>query len=503
MRIMLICIALIGCLSAFGPAHAQSRGFDSETVLRNVSRDPAGWLEQTSRQILNLAPDGRLSFDRLSEIERVETERFLREQRIQVLQFDLDGDGSIGPQEAPPDTDPRFYPPYLALMLRADEDRDGTLSTDEIQAEVERQAASRRSQNRSHQALMAYDLDGDRVVTIPELIEIVYLAEEFVRTDAANRPATEPGAEQGCFAPVAHEETQLLLVGTQQGNGLSTLFFDSPNEEVRFFDLIVESGEQQLFIVVTSMSAILVRVSGDVDRVEHMVVEGFDGRSGVIGLSEQKVTAGPAAVRCAGTSFSGNDVRRLDSERWLYRIHDRPPDRALGFSALSVLSLPSGTHTTEFEEEAWPAGLIAPSQLWEFAEDYSIRPAEGSDAEGSILIPLRSRMIEIYPLGIADFSPDAVIAGELSPRRHDVLPDAAGVIQLIQSGALEPRSGSQLVLVGRVPRLPPNVLLERFVTILLAPDTELPPHLNPYVPAEDSDGYCLTSRCPMADPDRD
>lgn len=390
------------------------------------------------------------------------------------LHKDLDGDGDITLAELKAFFQPQIRRPIkssgvsliptddqMAQMLdklvtdalKPDQNGDKLITSAELQSFAEAQARAHRGQiSRRHSAIpMDLDRDGDGTVTRHEFLEVV--TETLNETDLdgdksisseelksfgernkgigkivhANKRAKQQKAQilaqvSSCNLsdelPQPSDSAGIVLLGTTRGKALSTVSLGGDDAVVTVADVKIEPGSRPLFMIVAAREAIIWRFSGAIDRVANLVmtsknsVSGGIPRVGVVGVPANRVHFSPN--NNCWKPFSKPESRDgIWMTQLLPVLFGRGADVVVGENAVSQLSL--------------PGGLFSGAVFYKGAVNL---PTEGDSAL------LLEALLNTHPGGLVEIKPDTVVSATQA-KRYTVMPREAGLIQLLDEGALE------------------------------------------------------------------
>lgn len=468
-RVSLLALALA---AVPGAVLAQS-GRDWLSVRVAQALRPDAGFEQVWQTLLNLYrasnPDARgVSAASIEQVRQIAGAQRRAQIYGSVYAQDLDGDGRVTREELLAHFQPRARRPIrangaqleptedqvrlqldrlVAEALILDTDRDGIVSADEI-----RQEAEKRGQEAARNAgglqfvPMSLDADADGVVSRGEWEAAV--RSEFDRADqdrdgrvsadelvayqrsiaAAQQAEREAAREQvrrrqieamirTCDVEKPPAGARLVLLGGHGGRALSNVAIGGEEREVSVANVEIAAGTEPLFIVATSQNAMVWRFVGATERVAGFLAHSTTGdrdsgkpRVGVTGLPKER-------VRFTNTSrclpyFTDRDYGQgvLPIEM----LFGKRPDETVGVQGIQTMRVPDARHEAET-----PAALATVSL-----------PRDGAAA------PVWRDMERFYPAGLASIDPAAVVS-PLPVKRYEVLPQQAGLAQLVEEGALK------------------------------------------------------------------
>ncbi|MDH5555835.1 MAG: hypothetical protein OEZ03_00715 [Alphaproteobacteria bacterium] len=353
-----------------------------------------------------------------------------------VLQHDRDGDsvivfaemlaaaGNMAPPVEPPPDSSRQIPSYL------DKDGDGTVTMEEYSAVLE-------------QAIAIIDEDGDGTLSPDEKAKGNELARQFISRETGERRAEEKARRQrelerklieGCAMPEVPGDARILLLAAYEGIALSTVSIGGDDEVVQVIDVHIEEGDRPLYVVVGSHHAVVWRLSGAVGRVAVFVADSQkrtrDGRAriGVVGLPKDRVHF--TGMRdCVPRYEEGGRIKKSQREV-MERVIGRPVDDTVVHYGIGQASLPGGAIK---EKHTYPE---------------TVTPPKGTPGE-----PLWREMLHYNSGGLVRIEAESVVS-PLPVGPYEVLPQEAGLAQLLDEGALGPYGKDRSELLETIENSP-------------------------------------------------
>lgn len=411
----------------------------SDQVLRQAESGDGRLLQQLLSQAFAVSPDGVVTREALDFATARETARTVSQMAARYLAFDLDLDGTVTDGELDRLLPSLDAPARLqAEMLRqtGDRDGDGRHGYDEIVAMVQEEMRGRNDARRFQfpfaDDLLAMDLDSDGA-TAPEEIARVVAALRAAPRDPAGPVFRQAGIapDRSCAPPKPGADAEIVIVSGYGGAALSNVAVAGRDVEATAARLVIEPGERPLYLVVTAFQAMVWQIEGDVDRVERIVVQprgvATGPGAGVTGLPAEKVSFVPAGACFQPFHEAANGIKANWLKRAMAAALGRPADRVVASYTLNFTALPSGRDVT-------PPPAPRPVQ-----KDAQGRPVFTVD-----MLSPENLMRRFHPGGLSRVDPAAVVAaGPVAA--YEVLPQEAGLGQLLQEGALVPVEGG----VGR------------------------------------------------------
>ncbi|MEQ1866507.1 MAG: hypothetical protein ABL996_17865 [Micropepsaceae bacterium] len=334
--------------------------------------------------------------------------------------------------------------------LKADADRDGVITWTEMlgQAKAQEQEQQRAGANyrREMPIPMTLDENGDGTVSLAEyraLFDRVFAAVDTNhdgRLSSEERAALlgrsanlqqqeqaarqkEQEAEQAkglavrCGLPKLPASSKIVLLSAYEGQALSTVSLGGDDNEVSVVRVVVEPGREPLALVLTSYSSNIWLIDGATERVTNVVTSALIGdaqrrpRVGVVGVRRDKVTVAKSTecLRYASGDRPQPGVVAKAAEPFL----GRSPDFAFAEYSMSTVAVPSG----KLDKAAALPNTVAVR---------TTGPAA----------PVWALMMRYNPKGLVEIDPKRVVS-DVKAARYAVLPQQAGLAQLVESGAIE------------------------------------------------------------------
>jgi Ca2+-binding EF-hand superfamily protein len=425
---------------------------------------------------------------------------------MQIMAADLDGDGFVTEQELrqklqydqrrnsmrPVDTaqQDRIVDQNIRRLMEADADKDGRISMKEAmdfpksQAGYAQQMESSRAMMRQMLAL-ASDGKTSLVLTDVETTATAYfrsvdkdgngtisLDEHDAERQAVNReraeaprPVVSETLPAGCELPKASDAAKVVLLSGYETQSLSTAALGSQDDVTGVGNVVVESGTEPLYIVISSYRPTIWRFYGSLERIERVVVMGNQpmrrggGRqrnaSGVTGLSSDRVTF-PEYAGCVRYFSSAPSVDASQMGGLVKATVGKSPDTIAAKYAMIAFNVPSGKVDTIGGDRA-PGLTIVQNGLSYTLKDGTVTVVKPDQS-------LSSELDRFSPGGVVAIDAKSVVASvPVTP--YEVLPQQAGLIQLVDSGALTRNGGD--FMINRKIRMPAGLNGAHAVRFLL------------------------------------
>jgi hypothetical protein len=251
--------------------------------------------------------------------------------------------------------------------------------------------------------------------------------------DKAERHA-EQTMRADCALPKPSAAAKMLLLGTYETEALSSVALATQDMVTNTGSVVIEPGKEPLYIVLTSMQPTIWRFLGATERVERVVVTDSRIRMsktardptplvGVIGLPPARVTI-PQRTDCLPAFYQAPSTMSAKTVGAVAAATGRWPEIVAAKYRLHAFHVPSGRIDA--------------------APHRSLLTKPSSD--------LVSVLAYFYPGGVVTVEAKKVVA-RVSVEPYEVLPQEAGLTQLLESGALT-RTQSHAYTINKKIRLP-------------------------------------------------
>lgn len=385
--------------------------------------------------------------------------------------FDLNGDGRIERAEIeranahPPGPGgviherPTYVDKRAGEVMKADRNRDGAIDFEEARNQRPAQPGYG---SRGGRELLGLDPNKDGRLTARELETLARNAFDTVDIDGNG---TLSHRERRLFeeatrtAYIAHQNTANRSCGMTKpaaahrfvvvapllvGEAVSSVALAGQDQETTVAVLDIEPGAQPLHILIVSWSTRIWQFRGATSRVAHVALAA-NQPAAVAGLAQEKVTLLPTGD--CNLHVSSAPGAALNVARMLRATVGREPDVVLMEPAPGTIALPSGK-------------IVA-------RKTTPLNPANRGDAW---LMTFRG---EQRP-EVIEIDPKTIVAAD-PVERYDVLPNEAGLYQLLNEGALVYTGNRTFKIVKPIKRYPAGLGGGRAVTFVLAKGVPQPP----------------------------
>ncbi|THV25815.1 hypothetical protein [Peteryoungia ipomoeae] len=258
--------------------------------------------------------------------------------------------------------------------------------------------------------------------------------ETKVLLDARRKSAAsqmQDGTIAACNVPKAGPEEQVLVVSAYEAAALSTVTVAGQDEVTHTAELNIEAGEAPLFIAAISYQPMIWRLTGATERVSNFIAAKTDG---VVGLAKDRVTFvdGRKCLR----AWVDPDKKNNDKIDYLKRMVGSSQIGLAASYTISTVRLPSDA-SAEPDFKRLPSSTVT----------FSWGPLRSSDNTA-----IRS-LKQYHRGGVVSIDPKSVVSS--SPAQpYDVLPQEAGLAQLLEAGSLEQRPKLGYVIRSSMKRFP-------------------------------------------------
>lgn len=403
-----------------------------------------------------------------------------------VMTADLDGDGAVTEEELRirlkydsrnrPDAPRGNADARVAEVMAGDTDHDGRVTwVEEIAREKARRSPmSNGGMDGVVESLLAYTDEREGALTPADLEKIgadLFVAVDIDRNGTLSQDEVEAeqrrvaerrrsiappprSAEQraACVFPEASAPAKVLLLSAYEGDAVSTTAIGTQDAAVVTATVAVEPGPEPLYVVLASQRAMVWRFTGAVERLERVILgsQSTGGGSdpatraiplvGAAGVPAGKVTFLPR-VDCLTAFWEKPSIPAAVAAAIVREATGREPVVATRY-AVSGFSIPSASIATSGRANAPTVVIRKP------AGSLTIRGGANVVVEAGAG-DLASDVARYHPGGVTEIDPATVVASR-PPVRFEVLPGAAGLLQLVREGALEKTAGGEFLIKRKI-----------------------------------------------------
>ncbi len=390
------------------------------------------------------------------------------------MQADIDGDGRIELAEMlafarRSATAAHPLEPTVRMILSMDKDGDGKTTPEEFEAAIT-------------VIFRAIDTDGDGAVSKEELDAYRVSTGQITAAQAARaleNPTLRRQQEEqerlarerlACAMPTPSERATVVLLSAYEADSISTTTIGSQDVAVGTGTITVQGGAGPIYLVVASFRPTIWRLQGAVDRIERLVLAGNNTGPNA-GLSDQIPLVGATGIAAERVTFLGRpgcvsffteipSIKAATAAGVVRRETGREPTVIAGKYKVSGFVVPAGEVITP-REDGKTARLV-------IIKEGGVLRLQGDTGNIVVRSPsdsLASELQTFSPGGVVEVEAKQVVASKAA-EPYEVLPQQAGLIQLVQSGALT-QNGRGEFLINRKIRFPAELNGAHSVKFLL------------------------------------
>jgi Ca2+-binding EF-hand superfamily protein len=334
-------------------------------------------------------------------------------------------------------------------MMRADRNGDGRIDWKEMVAAGRLvRMPDRAGFDGIYQAVLAFDADGDGRVTMDEYIdglgkrfaeydtdsdEVISRAEfdAYWQRKAQPAPRVQEIQEDyqdkqvaACKLPRAPKSVKVVVLNAYHIQGVSSAAVGPQDEITKASRVIIEPGSEPLYIILIGWEHVIWQFEGQVDRVKRMVLASSapnrgppSAPIGETGLPNEVITfSGGPASPCGTFWYNMNSRDPKQTKQYLRALIGRDADAVIDRQDVWNLRLPSGEVSTPTDSDR-----------------ATTLPLTGPDA--AQIAKVRGKFLGYNPGGIVRIDP-ATVTSPLPVATYDLMPDQAGLVQLMLDGSL-------------------------------------------------------------------
>ncbi|MGB5560000.1 MAG: hypothetical protein WBN04_18555 [Paracoccaceae bacterium] len=197
-----------------------------------------------------------------------------------------------------------------------------------------------------------------------------------------------------------------------------------------------------------------------------------NNRIGVIGLANDKIVL-TAGQDCGAKNFreSSDPIARAVAGG-MAPLLGRVPDAVVAASRQGTVNLPSGDAELTTQGSGGVDIVIHNGQRYTLTDE-GMELVEDKPAKDDPAADARAALRRFHPGGVTDVDPADVVASGIV-ERYEVMPQEAGLLQLIEDGLLVPVGDNTYRVVSSIPRFPIGLSGAHQVRFILAEGVDMP-----------------------------
>ena len=388
----------------------------------------------------------------------------------EYLKFDLNGDHTIDRRETEifvrraqkrrnvltPEEVEFVVKQILDRVFDRDPNDDGKISLSELAAiTLERTSGDNHLETRLlvlAKGLLALDPNEDQKLEFVEAQATLQKVFTTEKTESAS--SAQEHTSPLCTVPKATSGAEVLLVGAYEGSSVPSVTVASQERETSTGTIRIEPGQSSLYLLLVSSNPMIWQFEGATERLEHVAVSGRETKlgkikAGVIGLDRSRVSF-VSATECILPFSSVGEAHELRARVSVARLVGKNTSSTHAEYNLHELSLPSGTARTA--ERKRPEGNT--TKITVRSVSASAAPFEQSKAIKNLIsqpvsIEVFSSLYHYNQGGVVSMNKEDVVS-DATAEDYDVLPQKAGLAQLVAERKLEHIGLSQYRILSEI-----------------------------------------------------
>jgi Ca2+-binding EF-hand superfamily protein len=273
----------------------------------------------------------------------------------------------------------------------------------------------------------------------------------------------------GCEMPAASEKARVVVLSSYETEALSSVTLGSQDNVVHAGRVVVEPGSEPLYVVIASYSPTIWQFSGAVERIERLVMTS-SRTSPNGGDVNQRSLVGATGIAQEKVSFLGKSncltyFHETPSSASLQTIAairigaGKPPETVAAKYSVTSFNVPSGTTESVREQRKTPMIIEKTQGTLKVIGDASNVIVRAGPSQA------KDEMYRFSPGGVVEIDPKAVV-GSVPATSYEVLPQQAGLVQLLASGTLKQNSAGEYIVREKI-RFPAGLYGAHSVTFLV------------------------------------
>lgn len=273
----------------------------------------------------------------------------------------------------------------------------------------------------------------------------------------------------GCEMPAASDKARVVLLSSYETEALSSATLASQDNVIHAGRVVVEPGDEPLYVVIASYSPTIWQFSGAVDRVERLVMTStrtgpnsgdVNQRSlvGATGIAREKVSFFSKS-NCLTYFSETPSSASLQTVAAIRKASGKAPETVAAKYSVESFKVPSGA--VESVREGKAGTLI-------------IEKTQGTlkliGSASNVFVqsgPSRAKddLYRFSPGGVIEIDPKTVVSSQPASS-YEVLPQQAGLVQLLAAGTLRQNSLGEYIVREKM-RFPAGLYGAHSVTFLI------------------------------------
>jgi Ca2+-binding EF-hand superfamily protein len=293
---------------------------------------------------------------------------------------------------------------------------------------------------------------------------------------ARKKREAEAAAQAGCDMPAASERAKVVLLSGYETDALSSVTLGSQDAVIHAGRVVVEPGDEPLYVVIASYAPTIWQFSGAVDRIERLVMSsslvGPNSRDprqpplvGAAGIARERVTF-LARPNCLSYFNEAPSASSLQAAGTIRAKAGKAPDVVATKYSVGSFSVPSGKIETQREQRRQPLVIMKSQGSLNIIGDASNVIIQAGPSRA------RDEMDRFFPGGVTQIDPQTVVA-DVPVAAYEVLPAQAGLLQLLTAGAVTQNSAGEYIVRQKI-RFPAGLSGAHAVTFLIMKGTPYP-----------------------------
>ncbi len=445
-----------------------------EQYKRQIRQNTDNFLKTKVEELYTYNPAGIVKREDVSRMQAAQLAKARADNLARFLTFDVNGDGTVTHAEfdsVPPSNQTRNRGDIGLALVRSDSNGNGQLEFRELSVIATNEAEARLSRGMLDNNPMMFDLDGNGSVDVKELTAAV--------TAIAAEPAPEPGRPaaaspgkkpEACKFTAPSEKAEMLIVSGYEGPALSSVAANGIENETTVATIRIDKGTAPLVLFVTAHDPIIWKFEGATKRVERVIVQPFTATkgpgAGVVGIDARKVEfiSTQACGSFATKTLENNAVTLM---RNISDATADKPGKLFAYYTLNTVGLPSG----DVQEDA-KSGPQGPTVIVG-DKKYLLNDGKPVLVESGTFKSVEEEFRRFHPGGVVQFNVKDVVAAA-PVQAYEVLPQQAGLIQLLKAGNLSLGADGAFVIEKPFPYFPAGLNGAHSVSFVLKQGVEMP-----------------------------